>query len=98
MGVTKIAIKPEDPVMDSERVLDLLGRGFDGKYVTGAAEWLKNSYDQSLRLHDADEPPEIVFMVKTPRKTNASHWTMECLDFLGTTFEEINEHVKRWGS
>lgn len=95
---TKIKIKPEEPVMNAERVLDLFGKPFEGKYAQGAAEWLKNSYDHALRTNESEESPVIVFKVHTPRRTNSSQWSMECIDFLGTSFEEIEKHVKEWGS
>src|SRR6266436_5578883 len=95
--MAKTSIKPQQPVMDAERVLDFLGRPFDGKYVLGAAEWLKNSYDHDLRTEEPGDPA-IVFRIKTPRGVSSKQWTMECLDFLGTTFDEIDEHLKEWGS
>src|SRR6266849_2766636 len=83
--------------MDAERVLDLLGKPFEGKYVLGAAEWLKNSYDHALRTLEPGEPV-VVLRIQTPRSANGRHWSMECIDFLGTTFGEIDEHLKEWGS
>jgi len=83
--------------MDKERVLDLLGAQFQGKYAAGAAEWLKNSYDQAVRT---DEPgkPVIVFRLLAPKARNGRDGVMECVDFLGATFEDIDEHLKTWGS
>src|SRR5690348_9627273 len=92
----KIQIAAQPPEMDSERVLDLLGRSFEGEYVSGAAEWLKNSLDHAIRTGEVGEPV-IVIHVHTPRGRK-DQWMMECIDFLGTTYEEIDEHLKRWGS
>jgi hypothetical protein len=91
-----IAIAAQPPAMDSERVLDLLGKPFEGDYVSGAAEWLKNALDHALRTDEPGEPV-IVIHVTTPRGLK-EQWMMECVDFLGTTYEEIDEHLKRWGS
>ena len=84
--------------MDAERVLDLLGKPFEGKYVSGAAEWLKNAWDHALRTGESDQPVIIIFSINTPRRTNNRSWSMECIDFLGTTYEEIDKHLKEWGS
>lgn len=83
--------------MDKERVLDLLGSSFQGKYVSGAAEWLKNAYDHAVRSEEPEEPI-IVFRIFTPKGRRNKNWVMECIDFLGTTFEEIDDHLKQWGS
>jgi hypothetical protein len=95
--VKKFHIEAEAPAMDGERILDLLGAGFKGHYTTGAGEWLKNSYDHAIRTGEPDEPV-IIFNIHTPRGRNQKSWTMECIDFLGTTFEEIDQHLKQWGS
>lgn len=83
--------------MDKERILDLLGAQFQGKYASGAAEWLKNAYDQAVRM---EEPgvPVILLRVQAPRARNGSDGMMECIDFVGATFEDIDEHLKTWGS
>jgi hypothetical protein len=81
--------------MDAERVLDLLGAPFAGKYDTGAGEWLKNFYDHWMRMGEVD-PLVAVFRVITPRARRAG--LMECIDFIGTTYEEISEHFRTWGS
>jgi hypothetical protein len=95
--MTEFDIAHQEAEMDKERVLDLLGAQFHGKYAAGAAEWLKNAYDQAVRT---DEPgiPYIAFHVSTPRARNGTDGLMECIDFVGATFEEIDEHLRRWGS
>jgi hypothetical protein len=95
--VTEFAIAHQEAEMDKERVLDLLGAQFKGKYAAGAAEWLKNAYDQAVRM---DEPriPYIVLHVDAPTGRSGSDGAMECIDFVGATYEEIDEHLKRWGS
>ena len=90
-------IKPQRPSMDAERVLDLLGAPFAGNYVAGVAEWLKNSYDHWLRMWEAD-PRTVIFRIHTPRGQSSRTWKMECIDFIGTSYEEIAEHFQRWGS
>jgi hypothetical protein len=91
-----IHIAAQPPAMDSERVLDLLGRSFEGDYVSGAAEWLKNALDHAIRTEEPGEPV-IVFHITTPRGQR-KRWMMECIDFIGTTYEEIDEHLTTWGS
>lgn len=93
----RFSIEPQRPSMDRERVLDLLGRPFGGNYVAGAAEWLKNSYDQWLRTWGKD-PRTVIFRINTPRGHSSRAWTMECIDFIGTSYEEISEHFSTWGS
>jgi hypothetical protein len=95
--MTDFAIVHQEAEMDKERVLDLLGAQFQGKYAAGAAEWLKNAYDQAVRM---DEPgvPYIVLHVNTPTSRSGANGVMECIDFVGATYEEIDEHLKRWGS
>jgi hypothetical protein len=90
-------IRPQKPSMDAERVLDLLGKPFAGNYVSGVAEWLKNSYDHWLRMREAD-PRTVIFRIHTPKGQPNRTWTMECIDFIGTSFEEISEHFQTWGS
>lgn len=94
--MAKIKIAEQPPAMDSERVLDLLGKQFEGEYVAGAAEWLKNALDHAIRLGEVGEPV-IVFHIMTPR-ARRTEWMMECIDFLGTSYEEIDQHLKVWGS
>src|SRR6266511_2729066 len=91
------SIAAQEPEMDRERVLDLLGATYDGQYIAGAAEWLKNSLDHALRTREPGDPV-ILFHISTPRGSPASRWMMECVDFLGTTYEEIEEHLRVWGS
>ncbi|MGO9150089.1 MAG: hypothetical protein ACLP1E_00335 [Acidimicrobiales bacterium] len=95
--MTDFTIAHEEAEMDKERVLDLLGAPFQGKYAAGAAEWLKNAYDQAVRM---DEPgvPYIVLNVEVPTSRSGADGRMECIDFVGATYEEIDEHLKRWGS
>lgn len=94
--MAKIQIDEQPPKMDSERVLDLLGKQFEGEYVAGAAEWLKNALDHAIRLGETREPV-IVFHISTPRNRKPE-WAMECIDFLGTSFKEIEQHLQVWGS
>ena len=95
--MTDFTIAHQEAEMDKERVLDLLGAQFKGKYAAGAAEWLKNAYDQAVRM---DEPgvSYIVLHVETPTSRTGADGLMECIDFVGATYEEIDEHLKRWGS
>jgi len=95
--MTDFSIAHQEAEMDKERVLDLLGAQFQGKYAAGAAEWLKNAYDQAVRM---DEPgvPYIVLHVDPPTVRSGADAMIECIDFIGATFEEIEEHLKRWGS
>lgn len=95
--MTDFAIAHQEAEMDKERVLDLLGAQFQGKYAAGAAEWLKNAYDQAVRM---DEPgvPYVLLHVETPTSRTGADGAMECIDFVGATYEEIDEHLKRWGS
>ena len=44
---------------------------FEGEYVAGAAEWLKNSLDHAIRAGGTEEPV-ILFHISTPRGTKAS--------------------------
>jgi hypothetical protein len=95
--MTSFTIAHQEAEMDKERVLDLLGAQFKGKYAAGAAEWLKNAYDQALRMNEPGVS-YIVLHVETPTSRTGADGLMECIDFVGATYEEINEHLKRWGS
>lgn len=66
MTSVKVKIAPQEAEMDRERVLDLLGKPFEGRYVPGAAEWLKNSLDHAIRTEEPGEPV-ILLHITTPR-------------------------------
>ncbi len=95
--MTDFDIAHQEAEMNKERVLDLLGAPFQGKYASGAAEWLKNAYDQAVRTNEPGIP-YVVLHVETPTSRSGTDGLMECIDFVGASFEEIDEHLKRWGS
>ena len=90
--MTDFTIAHQEAEMDKERVLDLLGAQFQGKYAAGAAEWLKNAYDQAVRMNEPGVP-YILMHVDPPSTRSKRDGSMECIDFVGATYEEIDEHL-----
>ena len=86
----------EEAVIDVEAALDLLGADFRGDYVGGLAEWLKNSVDAYIR-EGVDDPDQHIVV----RMTNVgvkSKRTFECIDFVGASFDEVDDDFKLWCS
>lgn len=87
-------IKKEKPRIDVRHALDLLGASFKGDHVAGMAEWLKNAVDAYIREDAPDAEQFVVIHLKLPAKR--SEWEFECVDFVGASFEEINEDLMMW--
>jgi len=89
-----LRIRKEKPRIDVRHALDLLGASFKGDHVGGMAEWLKNAVDAYIREDTPDAEQYIVVHLKLPaRRTD---WVFECVDFVGASYEEINEDLMMW--
>lgn len=91
---TKFRFAPEDPFIHAEGALDLLGQAFRGDYVGGMAEWLKNAVDAYIRENVDDEDQHIVVAVNN--RGSRPNWTFECIDFVGASFNDVDEDFKHW--
>jgi len=84
----------EDPSIHADGALDLLGQGFSGDYVGGMAEWLKNAVDAYIREGVDDEDQHIILMLNVAGRRLG--WEHVCVDFVGTTYEDVDDDFKRW--
>src|SRR5690349_7843013 len=88
----RIKIKPEKPDMDVEGALEVMGSSFRADHTRGLAEWWKNAYDQYVRDGVPEEGQYIV--QRFYRRGRA--WVFDCLDFCGTTEEEVRRQLMVW--
>lgn len=84
----------EEPNEFDDHLLDIIGNTFKFDHVKGLAEWLKNSVDAYRRANLPEEEQHIIFRFQDSPGGNAS---MECIDFVGMTSEDIEKALKRWG-
>lgn len=89
----KIRIRPQDAVFH-EKILDTFGSNFSD-HAKGIGEWLKNSVDAYIRENISDENQNIILNFS---KKNNKLERIECIDFVGTTFKDIEESLKVWGN
>ncbi len=87
-----ITIEETEHVID-DRFFDVLGNEFKN-HVKGLAEWLKNSADAYI---DKGSPLSDQFVVLRFTDEGVSIPTIECIDFIGLSHENIQEAVRRWG-
>lgn len=87
-------IQKEKIKIDAKRALELLGADFRGDHVSGTAEWLKNAVDAYIREDRPDAEQHIVIHLRTQGRK--SEWQVECIDFVGATFEDVNESLMVW--
>lgn len=87
-----IAIEETEHVID-DRFFDFLGNEFKN-HVKGLSEWLKNSADAYI---DRGTSLSNQFVVLRFTDENVPTPTIECIDFIGMSHENIQEAVRRWG-
>lgn len=87
-------IKKEQIKIDAKKALELLGADFRGDHVAGMAEWLKNAVDAYIRDDVPDAEQHIVIHLRTVGKK--SDWQFECIDFVGATFDDVNDSLMVW--
>ncbi len=77
-----------------DHLLDIIGAEFRFDHAKGIAEWLKNSMDAYRRFDVPDAEQYVVYRFKDGEKDDAS---IECIDFVGMTEEDIIQAFKVWG-
>ena len=87
-----ITIEETEHIID-DRFFDVLGNEFKN-HVKGLAEWLKNSADAYI---DKGSPLSDQFVVLRFTDEGVPIPTIECIDFIGMSHENIQEAVRRWG-
>jgi len=85
----------EEPNKFHDATLDNWGNAFNFSHEKGLAEWLKNSIDAYLRMEFPDRDQFVTFRFQDG--SSSSPATMECIDFVGMTHEDIQKAVKWWG-
>jgi hypothetical protein len=82
-------------------MLDTIGRQFRFKHAKGTAEWLKNSLDHYLRLHEAGaEPwsgqwPVLVNLIDGGKGLPGPN--LAVIDFGGTSYHHVQNFLLHWG-
>ena len=77
-----------------DHLLDIIGLEFRFDHAKGIAEWLKNSMDAYRRCDIPDSEQYVVYRFTDGGKDEAS---IECIDFVGMTEEDIIQAFKVWG-
>lgn len=77
-----------------DHLLDIIGNEFKFDHEKGLSEWLKNSVDAYRRADIADKKQYVIFRFTDGTKKDAS---LECIDFVGMTKEDIVKAFKVWG-
>jgi len=95
MTNTQLTITAEPNVFD-DNILDIWGNAFNFSHEKGLAEWLKNAVDAYRRAGAADKDQHIVFRF-TDGKDSSNPPTIECIDFVGMDYIDIEKALKRWG-
>lgn len=90
--VNTVNIIEEKNIYD-DNLLDILGAEFRFNHEKGIAEWIKNAADAYIR-HGV--PDRAQFVILRFRDTNEPT-TIECIDFMGMTSDDIQNAFKRWG-
>lgn len=91
-GALKIT---EEPNVYHDNILDIWGNDFNFSHEKGLAEWLKNSVDAYRRAGAADKDQHIIFRFTDGAKTSAP--IIECIDFVGMDYIDIEKAFKWWG-
>ena len=85
-------IREEANVID-DNALEIIGATFNFDHVKGISEWLKNSVDAYRRASVADKDQVVYFRFADGKGGTA---TIECIDFIGMTENDIDKALKRW--
>ncbi len=89
-----LKIKEEDNVYH-DNILDIWGNDFNFSHEKGLAEWLKNSVDAYRRVGASDKDQHIIF--RFTDGTDLSAPLIECIDFVGMEYVDIEKAFKWWG-
>jgi hypothetical protein len=82
-------------------MLDTIGRQFRFKHAKGTAEWLKNSLDHYLRLHEAGaEPwsgqwPVLINLIDGGKGLPGPN--LAVIDFGGASYDDVQHFLLHWG-
>lgn len=87
-------IQKEKIKIDAKRALELLGAAFKGDHWSGMAEWLKNSVDAYIREDTPDAEQHTVIHLRTVGRK--ADWQFECIDFVGATYDDVNDSLMVW--
>lgn len=85
----------EEPNVYHDNTLDILGAGFNFSHEKGLAEWLKNSVDAYRRAGISDKDQNIIFRFLDGGTSTSA--IIECIDFVGMEYEDIDKALKMWG-
>ena len=96
MAKLRILNIQEEPNVIDDHLLDIIGNEFKFDHVKGLAEWLKNAVDAYIRVGVSDANQYIILRF-TDGATRGDQASIECIDFVGMTEEDIIKAFKRWG-
>ena len=85
----------EEPNVYHDNILDIWGNDFNFSHEKGLAEWLKNSVDAYRRAGKPDKDQHIIF--RFTDGTVSSSPTIDCIDFVGMDYVDIEKAFKWWG-
>jgi hypothetical protein len=83
----------ESNIID-DHFLDIFGNEFKFDHPKGLAEWIKNSVAAYIRTGTSEDERIIYLRFSDSDKEMA---TIECIDFVGMTSDQIINAFKRWG-
>lgn len=84
----------EEKNIFSDHMLDIIGNEFKFDHAKGLSELLKNSVSAYIRADIADKDQHIIFRFTDGKSKDAS---IECIDFIGMTENDITKAFKIWG-
>jgi len=84
----------EEKNVFSDHMLDIIGNEFKFDHAKGLSELLKNSVSAYIRADIADKDQNIILRF-TDGKSNGT--SIECIDFVGMTENDITKAFKIWG-
>jgi hypothetical protein len=87
----------EETNLFHDNILDIWGNEFNFSHEKGLAEWLKNSIDAYKRAGISDSSQYIIFRFYDTGASKNQLGTIECLDFVGMEYEDIQKAFKWWG-
>lgn len=87
----------EEKNLFHDHILDIWGNEFNFSHEKGLAEWLKNSIDAYLRVGVNDNDQHIIFRFYDANKQDSRESSIQCLDFVGMDYEDIQKAFKWWG-
>lgn len=98
--MTARSVELVETVISSD-ILDTIGKSFKFRHGSGAAEWLKNSLDQYLRLRKLRRErtkgnwPVLLNLIDAP--TAKSGPNLAVIDFGGSSLSDIKDFFLVWG-